>query len=141
MLSLKRRAIDLARLDASPFRALTGSSERMTKMNTSRLLRTAIFAVASINLSGCVATVAESFRQNGARRAAFDLQCPASELKLVALGKRLDDPGVDGSEIGVQGCGRQAVYVKMFAPGGGPWILNSVEVRQPQTTPPSSSLP
>jgi len=64
---------------------------------------------------GCAAT-----QEQLIRRASFDLQCPAANLKIYQIDKR---------SRGVTGCGQKAVYVESCA---GPnnnldctWVLNS----------------
>lgn len=53
-------------------------------------------------------------------RAAFDLDCPRDELQLTALAV-VEALGSDyAKQIGVEGCGQRAAYVKV----DGGWVLN-----------------
>ena len=74
-------------------------------------------------VSACGAgTVRQHFTENALDRAAFEMHCPKDQIQLVQLGRALDSSMVSGIQVGVQGCGRQAVYV--FANETG-WVLNS----------------
>lgn len=66
---------------------------------------------ALVGLAGCVAVTAESsFQAKALDRAAFELSCPKEQLQLNVL-HRNDGLGCAGSQMGVTGCGRKAVYV------------------------------
>jgi hypothetical protein len=74
-------------------------------------------------LAGCfMMTVRTSFSRYSADRAAFELQCPIDQLEIVGLNRSLDDPAAAGSQVGVTGCGKRAVYVLVAGAG---WVLNS----------------
>ena len=68
-----------------------------------------LFLFTIIVLIGCV-TAEKSFRQKGLKRASFELDCPASKIKYNVL-HRNDGLGCEGSQIGVAGCGKKAIYV------------------------------
>jgi hypothetical protein len=53
-------------------------------------------------------------------RASFDLDCPADQLTVVTLDVYASPGGNYPSEVGVQGCGRKAVYV----PKDQVWLAN-----------------
>jgi hypothetical protein len=79
-------------------------------------------------LVGCAGmSLRSNFQKNALNRAAFDLGCPKDQISLTRLdGGSLDAIGYSvGAQVGVNGCGKKAVYV--LAPGGanGSWILNS----------------
>lgn len=61
------------------------------------------------SLAACV-TAESSFREKGLARAAFELSCPAEELQVDVL-HRNDGLGCAGSQVGVSGCGKKAIYV------------------------------
>jgi hypothetical protein len=71
-------------------------------------------------LSACV-TAESSFKEKGLSRAAFDLGCPAEKIELNVL-VRNDGLGCAGSQMGVTGCGKKAVYVCDHLQN---WIMNS----------------
>jgi hypothetical protein len=60
-------------------------------------------------LAACV-TAESAFKDDGLTRAAFELECPAEELTVTVL-ERNDGMGCAGSTVGVEGCGKKAVYV------------------------------
>lgn len=72
------------------------------------------------SLLGCV-TAESSFRDKGLTRAAFELSCPAEELQVDVL-HRNDGLGCAGSQVGVSGCGKKAIYVCDRAQN---WINNT----------------
>jgi hypothetical protein len=67
-------------------------------------------------------------------RAAFDLDCPAGQLKTQELGNE--------RTVGVTGCGRRATY--LYQRGQDAWVMNgAVETNEPTSAAPGSttSLP
>jgi hypothetical protein len=72
--------------------------------------------------SGCGLTVREAFDEYGLKRAAFELQCPKEQLELTALNGSFRSRAVAGRQVGVRGCGKQAVYV--LSAGAG-WVANT----------------
>jgi hypothetical protein len=62
------------------------------------------FVVTVLVLSGCASEEKEPAQHPVVKLAAFDLQCPRSKLLYTPIDKR---------NLGVQGCGRQARYVKL----------------------------
>lgn len=81
---------------------------------------------------------ADKWREDEAKikaRAAFDLQCPESQLTMRILGT-MANPMVDDwvEQVGVRGCGRQGVYVRS-ANGG--FLLNSEKQSAPSVPPAS----
>jgi hypothetical protein len=67
------------------------------------------------------ATVGDSFDRYGFQRAVFDLQCPGEQLHVQGLNFALTEAFTVGAQVGVEGCGRRAVYV---ATQSG-WLANS----------------
>ena len=61
------------------------------------------------------------------RRAAFDLHCPPRELTLITLAvhEPSGDPPFHPNQVGVEGCGRRAVYVRRGRLEDRDWVLNS----------------
>lgn len=56
-------------------------------------------------------------------RASFELHCPREQLKLVTLNVSRDVfPGDWPRQVGVEGCGQRAVYVR---DGIADWIMNT----------------
>src|SRR5215213_3510575 len=95
------------------------------------MLRTFVSAIVAAFLAlllGCgpaMRTPVESFRHQdsgGIKRAAFELQCPESELEVTDLG---------GWTIGVSGCGKRAIYKGVAGAG---WVNNS-GVEDPKGSP------
>jgi|CXWL01.1.fsa_nt_gi hypothetical protein len=74
---------------------------------TSRLMICAATA-ALIFASGCI-TVESTFKSNGMKDAAFDLQCTEDKIEMTVL-NRNDGLGCKGSKVGVRGCGKQTTY-------------------------------
>ncbi len=70
---------------------------------------------------GCGATVRQSFTENALERAAFELKCPREVIEIVPLNRGLDSRNEQETQVGVKGCGKQAVYVYMAGAG---WIGN-----------------
>jgi hypothetical protein len=56
------------------------------------------------------------------RLAAFELGCRDGELTLVTLDALEDVTGTRATQVGVEGCGRRAVYVRR---AGGDWVQSS----------------
>lgn len=54
-------------------------------------------------------------------RAAYDMRCPESKLRLTELASGYNSEGV-GAVYGVDGCGKRGTYVQ---PAAGTWVLNS----------------
>jgi hypothetical protein len=64
-------------------------------------------------VAGCAGISAtESFREYGLRRAVFELNCPAEQLKTATLSDGAANGLLQctGAQVGVRGCGKQAVY-------------------------------
>jgi len=61
------------------------------------------------------------FTEKGLDRAAFEMECPKEQLKLVQLNIPLDEPMDSGGQVGVTGCGKKAVYV--YSSAG--WVANT----------------
>jgi len=85
-----------------------------------------VLAVAILGVPAC-ATVGERFRDGGLDRAAFELQCPREQLQVTGLNRTLDqaipeEKGLRGTQIGVTGCGKRAVYI--YSAGAG-WVANT----------------
>ncbi len=88
-------------------------------------MRFAVRAVAGILLGtltllfGCTSTM-QSFRARGLKRAAFELSCPEDKLVLTEIrgSSALGDP--EGT-VGVEGCGKKAVYVNTV----NGWVANT----------------
>jgi len=55
-------------------------------------------------------------------RAAFELRCDQSEIRLVVLGV----DGMDPAQIGASGCGHRVVYVTTPSSG---WVMNTESSR------------
>lgn len=82
-----------------------------------------ILVITLLLLAGCVfPTVRTEWMNSGAERASFELDCPKETLAVKGLTGDLDGPLFYGSKVGVQGCGRRAVYVRVQDHG---WVLNS----------------
>jgi hypothetical protein len=93
------------------------------------------FLVVAPLLAGCAATV-----QVGGRsmhqgrwlddsgeirgRASFEMKCPAERLELVPISVSNGEVYGIAQQIGVSGCERRSVYVKLR---GGGWVLNSAQ--------------
>lgn len=70
-------------------------------------------------LSGCHGPDLNALRT----RAAYDMRCPAADLKLTELSAGQPTNGA-GALYGVDGCGKRGAYVQE---GGGLWLLDSGE--------------
>jgi hypothetical protein len=79
------------------------------------------WALSFVALTGCGVTVRESFASHALERAAFELKCPREIIEIVPLNRGLDDGNQPETQVGVKGCGKQAVYV--YTRGMG-WIAN-----------------
>ena len=102
-------------------------------MNTRRFRHWSVVAVlAATVLSGCMGTIQNNFTKNSLDRAAFDLQCPKDKVEVVALDKPLDAFATDGTHVGVRGCGRTAVYVKVEGYGSH-WVQDKADGAQPSS--------
>ena len=88
------------------------------------LMRFVFFAslMPAIAITGCGFNLAQQ-RQELLERvrpiAAFDLQCPANEIKVTNLSPEGESP----SQAGVEGCGQRGRYIR--TPGTHEWRLNS----------------
>ena len=61
-------------------------------------------------------------QEDVARRATFDLECPAEQLDMTLLNtQRWPYKGAYPSQVGVRGCGHTATYVG----GRGTWVMNN----------------
>lgn len=65
--------------------------------------------VALLLFVGSCVTVESTFKSDGLKNAAFDLQCPEDQVEMTVL-TRNDGLGCAGSKIGVRGCGKQTTY-------------------------------
>lgn len=92
-----------------------------------------LLIAAALTTTACGISMRESFERDGLTRAAFELSCPADQLKLTALRRSFDSYPMLGDQVGVEGCGQKSVYV--FASGAG-WVLNST-AGSPAATPDS----
>lgn len=82
-----------------------------------------LVALACMSLVGCFAAANADYRARLDKRAAFDLRCEPSQLKVVELATNSSGYVVS---YGVDGCGRRAVYVLNWQ--NEVWILNSPEL-------------
>ena len=80
-----------------------------------------ILVLLAISLSVACVTAESSFKEKGLARASFDLGCPADQIQTNVL-VRNDGLGCAGSQVGVTGCGKKAVYVCDQVQN---WIMNS----------------
>lgn len=72
-----------------------------------------LVAVLAVLASGCLAGKAGFIRANGPERAAFEFKCK-EELQLTEI---------NGSTVGVEGCGQSAVYkLVQTSQNGWDWI-------------------
>ena len=105
-----------------------------------RSLKPTVFVLVVVLASGCVATTqvdghtlaADQWardHQDIQRRAGFELHCPADQLKLTILATtpHVQGSSEDASQVGVNACGHDGVYVR--APLTGQWVLNSADAR------------
>lgn len=75
--------------------------------------RFAAIALALSALSGCATMT--NFKNEGMKKAAFDLECKEDDLKVKEVSK---------TEVNVTGCGKKATYSDQ---GGGAWTTSSVK--------------
>jgi hypothetical protein len=111
-------------------------------VNAIRRLGLVVFAVGiAVTSCGALNTVTvggqqvyesqwNTIRSTVGPRAAFDLKCTESQLEFSIL-QSTSIPNHIGSEVnptqvGVRGCGRQAVYVDVAEHG---WVLNSTDTK------------
>lgn len=81
-----------------------------------------LVAIQFFALVGCATTPLDSFKQSGLSRAAFDLNCSEGNLKTTQIDGSTSYLGTSPvGTIGVEGCGKKAVYVNTVSG----WILNS----------------
>ncbi|MFP2911260.1 hypothetical protein ACLESD_40800 [Pyxidicoccus sp. 3LFB2] len=64
----------------------------------------------------------DSFNRYALDRASFEMNCPKEKMQVQSLNVPLDSNAAIGSQVGVQGCDKRAVYV--LAQGAG-WLLNN----------------
>jgi hypothetical protein len=92
--------------------------------------RIVVLSALALSLLACVRPhTREGFMQpddGGITRAAFELSCPAEQLQVVDLG---------GQTMGVNGCGRRAIYSYVVTGSGyyftGRWVNNTGVQTQP----------
>jgi hypothetical protein len=78
-----------------------------------------------------------------APRAAYDLQCPQAQLLFTLFQKTGREP----TEVGVDGCGKRAVYVRPNSRVGGytaisdTWVMNTVSEPAAPGAPPAGAAP
>lgn len=78
---------------------------------------TSLLLATLLVVAGCASTMNEKKRDDLRTKAAFDLDCPESELEMTVLKKLWNDRE---KQIGVTGCGNKATYVIV----NGEWIRN-----------------
>ena len=83
----------------------------------------ATFLVAVSAFGGGCITIGDHFTKHALDRASFEMQCSKERLQITGLNAGLDRQVGIGNQVGVSGCGQQAVYV--LTSNG--WILNSHE--------------
>jgi hypothetical protein len=70
-----------------------------------------LVAAVAVLTTGCVGVTAEgSFQEKALDRVSFEFSCPKDQLLYTVL-HRNDGLGCAGSQMGVSGCGKKAVYV------------------------------
>jgi hypothetical protein len=92
-------------------------------------------ALSFLAAAGCGATVRQSFTEYALERAAFEMKCPRAVIEIVPLNRGLDDRNEQETQVGVKGCGKQAVYVYMAGAG---WIANPGSVCDQKPAPPAT---
>ncbi|APR87173.1 hypothetical protein A7982_12522 [Minicystis rosea] len=99
-------------------------------------MRLGVSVVAALFCSGCATFVTvdgykvyegewNRAKAEISRRAAFDLKCDAGAVQLSVLKASchgLTTTVCNPEQVGVQGCGRQAVYVNLRTTG---WVMNN----------------
>ena len=85
---------------------------KATKMRSAHLMELSVLALVSC------ATVRGSFVDGGGLdRASFEMRCPKEDLQVVELDKPLDEEeyvaALAGKHVGVEGCNKRVVYVRM----------------------------
>ena len=65
----------------------------------------------SVLSTGCATSVESLFMRDGLKRAAFDLQCATDQIQATVLVRKGTGLCCTESQVGVMGCGKQAVYV------------------------------
>jgi hypothetical protein len=84
-------------------------------------MRGLLVLAAAIVGAGCVTPVTfDQARQRVLLRASFEFACPPDKLAVQELSS--DEAGP--IYLGVSGCNRRAVYVRLNTGGGGPLFLN-----------------
>lgn len=94
--------------------------------------RLLLLACGVLMMGGCF-TTGEVFRARGLDRAAFEMNCPVSQIRYRGLGCSLSDVIEVCQQVGVQGCGKKVVYIYVRDN----WILNSVNGTPQQSQPKS----
>ena len=90
------------------------------------ILNGAISSCATMTMPEFRAKVMSDFRDNALSRAAFDMGCPEEELTVQDLNPQGET--MWGSQVGVTGCGKKAVFVRTTYNG---WVNNlGVETEQ-----------
>jgi len=75
-----------------------------------RHARSVLFASLLLTATGCVVTAESSFKDKALDRVSFELSCPKEQIGMTVL-HRNDGFGCAGSTMGVEGCGKKAIYV------------------------------
>jgi hypothetical protein len=84
-------------------------------------------AALAITICGCATSAVETFRAEGLQRASFEMKCPAEQLQVRELSSGRTLNGNLEGQVGVSGCGVQAVYVKQDVSS---WLRNSEVAQQ-----------
>lgn len=90
------------------------------------------FAAFSMLVLCACATSQTQLRTTAVERAAFDLECPAEQLKVtqlgdtITIGRTTATPGLERTVFGVSGCGTKGVYVVECVAGLGDSQCNAV---------------
>jgi hypothetical protein len=80
-------------------------------------------AVGAALLTGCATAVSfEGARQRVLLRASFEFTCPPDRLNVQELASDEGGP----IYLGVSGCSRRAVYVRVLTPTGAVWLNDTV---------------
>jgi hypothetical protein len=66
-------------------------------------------------------TAQDYFEQHESDRASFDLDCPKERLKIRSL---KETRICEDAKVGVEGCGRRAMYICVINDGHAKWIRN-----------------
>jgi len=79
-----------------------------------------VFAFFSLLIGGCGGMYNDGFKSDLEKRAAFDMDCPNSQLRYQELSEASNDLV---TSYGVRGCGRQATYILNVQ--SGVWVMNT----------------